>query len=269
MRQSDRIVVLDRFVKTRIVARGIREEKLEVIPPWSHDDVVRFDEQGREEFRRANNFAGKFVVMYAGNHSPCHPLDTILAAAKRLPPRAEIVFCFAGGGSEQTKVREFARAHDLLNLSCLPYQPTEKLSTLLSAADLHLVVMGEAFPGIIHPSKIYNLLTIGSPFIYVGPSEGHIADIIVRIGDQKRAFHANHGEVDLVAQFILDRAREFHAQGESACRERSATNPLAEEFSKAALLPRLIADIERLGAPGGATEPNAARLQSASVESMN
>src|SRR6266446_10889084 len=108
LRRADKIVVLDRFVKERIGAEGIPEEKIDVIPPWAHDDSVRFDEEGREAFRREHNFAGKFVVMYAGNHSPCHPLDTVLGAAQELRARDDIVFVFAGGGSEQHKVQEFA-----------------------------------------------------------------------------------------------------------------------------------------------------------------
>ena len=40
--------------------------------PW------RYDLPGRERFRSANGLAEKFVVMYSGNHSPCHSLDTLL-----------------------------------------------------------------------------------------------------------------------------------------------------------------------------------------------
>src|SRR5438132_12990362 len=68
MSGADRIVVLDRFMKDRIVAKGIPEEKIAVIPP-SSDDSVRYDKQGREEFRALHNLAGKFVVMYVGNHN--------------------------------------------------------------------------------------------------------------------------------------------------------------------------------------------------------
>jgi hypothetical protein len=44
-------IALDRFMKDRIQAKGIRGEKVLVVPPWSHDDRVRFDPAGREEFR--------------------------------------------------------------------------------------------------------------------------------------------------------------------------------------------------------------------------
>ena len=265
LRRADKIVVLDRFVKERIGAEGIPEEKIDVIPPWAHDDSVRFDEEGREAFRREHNFAGKFVVMYAGNHSPCHPLETVLEAAQELRSRDDIGFVFAGGGSEQYKVQEFARVNHLTNVLCLPYQPIEKLSALLSAADLHVVVMGERFGGIVHPSKIYNLLAIGSPFLYIGPAESHLGDIIERLGDSNRASQARHGEVNPVIRIILDRAEKPGGVNPLATASGSVTAPLAQDFSKAVLLPRLLAHVETLCAPTTTAEiePSATKLQSA------
>ena len=267
LQRAEKIVVLDRFVKERLRAKGVPEEKIDVIPPWAHDDSVRFDAEGREAFRRAHDLAGKFVVMYAGNHSPCHPLDTVLAAARQLRKRDDIVFVFAGGGSEQQKVREFAHRNQLANVLCLPYEPIEKLSALLSAADLHLVVMGERFRGIVHPSKIYNLLAIGSPFLYIGPAESHLGEIIERPGDSNSAFHARPGEVDLVSQVIRGRVDQHPAINPLATptSRGSVTAPLAQEFSKAVLLPRLLAQVEALctRAPEAETEPPATKLQSA------
>src|SRR4029079_2529450 len=112
-------------------------------------------------FREQHGMADSFVVMYAGNHSPCHPLNTLVDAAHRLRSRKEIVFCFVGGGSELAKVREFASAHGLENIRCFPYQSFDRLPASLSAADLHAVVMGNEFVGIVHPSKVYNILAVG------------------------------------------------------------------------------------------------------------
>jgi colanic acid biosynthesis glycosyl transferase WcaI len=271
MRRAQKIVVLDRFVKQRIVARGIPEEKIDMITPWSHDDSVRFDGEGREAFRRAHNLAGKFVVMYAGNHSPCHPLDTVMAAAQGLRARDDIVFCFAGGGSEQNKVREFVRRDQLKNVVCIPYQPIEKLAALLSAADLHVVAMGKEFVGIVHPSKIYNLLAIGSPFLYIGPMQSHLGDIISRLDDPDSAFHAGHGETDRVARFILDRSEEYRSRrpgdplATPTSRGSVTRTPLAREFSKAVLLPRLVGHVEALGvnATEEKIETSATKLRSA------
>src|SRR5206468_4034433 len=78
LRSASKLVVLDRFMKDRILTRGTDPAKVMTIPPWAHDDDVIFDADARVIFRREHDLAGKFVVMYAGNHSPCHPLDTLL-----------------------------------------------------------------------------------------------------------------------------------------------------------------------------------------------
>jgi colanic acid biosynthesis glycosyl transferase WcaI len=106
--------------KDRIHAKGIPAERILVVPPWSHDDRVRFDPGAREWFRAIHKLSHKFVVMYSGNHSPCHPLETFLHPAERLAENEDVAFCFVGGGSEFV----------------------EKILGPLSAADLHVVVMG-------------------------------------------------------------------------------------------------------------------------------
>jgi glycosyltransferase involved in cell wall biosynthesis len=212
-------IVLDRFMKGRVIAKGA--ERVAIVPPWSHDDHVSYSEAGREAFRQRHGLRDKFVVMYSGNHSPCHPLDTLLDAARVLEKRDEIVFCFVGGGSEQAKVRESG----LSNVMCLPYQPLDELSSSLSAADLHVVVMGDKFVGIVHPCKVYNILAVGAPALYIGPEPSHVTDI------HGQFLRARHGDVDAVVAAISE----------------AMTNPTrkpVKNFSKQNLLSELIALIE-------------------------
>ncbi|MCX8156976.1 MAG: glycosyltransferase family 4 protein [Verrucomicrobiae bacterium] len=187
LKSAHRVVALDRFMRDRILAKGIPTERVIVIPPWSHDDQVHFDPAGRAQFRAQHGLDDKFVVMYSGNHSPCHPLDTLLQAALKINQLGandsasqflkRIQFVFVGGGSEFKKVQAFAREHRLDNITSLPYQPLERLSASLSAADLQVVIMGEPFVGLVHPCKIYNLLRLGLPILYLGPATSHITDL--------------------------------------------------------------------------------------------
>jgi colanic acid biosynthesis glycosyl transferase WcaI len=197
--RADRVIVLDRFMRKRMLAKGLPDEKLVTLPPWSHDDALRYDREGREAFRIRHGLDGKYVVMYSGNHSPCHPLDTVLNAAQELADDSRIAFCFVGGGSEYKKVLEFVARHGLNNVACLPYQPFAELSASLSAADLHLVVMGERMTGLVHPCKIYNILALGVPVMYVGPEESHIGDIAAESPDAAITCVVNGDVAGLVA----------------------------------------------------------------------
>jgi glycosyltransferase involved in cell wall biosynthesis len=262
LRHARKVIALDRFMRDRIMAKGIAPEKVITLPPWSHDGEVRFDSAGRERFRREHGLGGKFVVMYSGNHSPCHPLDTLLAAARELAADPGIVFCFVGGGSEWRKIAEKQEAESRKqngddrgrepgsrpstlnpqpstpNILCLPYQPLDQLAGSLSAGDLHVVVMGDPFVGLVHPCKIYNVLSVGAPVLYIGPQPSHLSEILSAVDGQSVCAMAAHGEVDRVVQ-LIQRIRH-----EGFPTDRRPSTCAGAAFSKEAILPRLIAELE-------------------------
>ncbi len=244
LRRADKVIALDRFMRDRIVAKGIAPGKIAVIPPWSHDGAVGFDAEGRARFRAAHGLDRQFVVMYSGNHSPCHPLDTLLEAARWLKGQRDITFCFVGGGSEFARIQQCAARERLANVRCLPYEPLDRLGGSLSAGDLHAVVMGEAFVGIVHPCKIYNLLQIGAPILCIGPKPSPVSDIFAEQPERLACGWAGHGQVESVARHIL-RVRDWGADW-----DRRAFGPLAQRFSQGTLLPRLVAAVEGRSGPG-------------------
>lgn len=237
-RRASRIIALDRFMAERLRAKGVRAEVIHTDAPWSHDQAVQYDVAAREAFRAEHGLTGKFVVMYSGNHSPCHPLDAVLAAAQEMQREERLHFLFVGGGSEFKKVQAFAKEKALKNITCLPYQPLEKLSGSLSAADLHLVVMGDPFVGIVHPCKIYNILTLGIPFLFIGPDQSHGADLARRLHDPSYGRVARNGDVAAIVQQIGE------AMALGPLPVSAAAKELGAEFSHSVLCPRLVQVIE-------------------------
>ena len=237
--KAHRIVALDRFMADRIVAKGIPRAKISVVPPWSHDDQVRFDREGRERFRRTLGLEGKFVVMYSGNHSPCHPLETLVEAARRMVDDPALVFCFVGWGSEFRKLEAARAGGGLVNVVCLPYQPLAELAGSLSAADLHVVVMGDPFVGLVHPCKIYNILAVGAPILYVGPRPSHLTEILDGLRHPRFWTEAGHGQVERLMKSVAWARRQFgdRERGESCG---------AGEFGRERLVPRMVGEVERL-----------------------
>jgi len=240
LRASSSIIVLDRFMKERILAKDIPEHKVHVVPIWSHDEASQFDPEGRDAFRRQLGVEDKFVVMYSGNHTPLHPLDTVLEAALRLKDDERIAFAFVGGGSEQPRVKAFAESHGLKNIFCAPYQPLAKLAGSLSAADMHVVVLGDPFVGIVHPCKIYNMMAVGAPFLYVGPTQSHIVDLRAEEDVARMGNFVRHGEVERVVEIISGMAVEWKA----GCHSRPGRPRTLDRFTRQALMPEMIRLIE-------------------------
>lgn len=238
LRHASRIVALDRFMAARLAAKGIPEKTIHVDPPWSHDDAVKYDLEGRNTFRREYGLENKFVVMYSGNHSPCHPLDTLLQATLAVLDQTHFHFLFVGGGSEFEKVKAFQKLHQSQNITTLPYQPLELLSASLSSADLHVVVLGGPFVGIVHPCKIYNILTLGIPFLTIGPTESHLGDLAARLPNLDLCYHVKHGDILGVKKMLI------HAASKGVCEPSVELQNLGREFSVDVLRPRLIRVIE-------------------------
>lgn len=205
LKQSKLIIPLDRFMADRIRTRNVPDSKIAVIPPWSHD-VHADDGQippDANPFRQKHDLAGKFVVMYSGNHSPANPLATLLQAALRFKDDPQIRFLFVGGGSAKKDVEALIRDHHLTNVLSLPYQPLADLKYSLSAADVHVVSLGDDMVGIIHPCKIYGAMAVGRPILFLGPKPSHVSDLL----DQHPiGWHVPHGDPDACYRAI-DQAR--------------------------------------------------------------
>ncbi len=202
LKKAASIVVLDRWMTERVAARGAARANITVIPPWpAHEPTPPRHEHTREEnlFRKAHGLGNKFVVMYSGNHSVVHPLDTLLGAAVKLKDADDIAFVFVGGGSRTKDVTECMAKHGLKNVWQLPLQPRELLSESLSCADLHVVVMGNAVTGLVHTSKLYGILAAGIPYVFVGPRASHVADLLAEC---PYGYHVEHGQVEPLVEAI-------------------------------------------------------------------
>ncbi len=218
LRRSSLVIALDRFMAYRLAKCGIPRLKICVLPPWPHE--THADDSSipaHNPFRTRHNLAGKFIIMYSGNHSPSNPLTTILNAIVRLKAEPDIRFLFVGGGSAKRQVEDYIRNHELANAISLPYQPLADLKHSLSAADVHIVSLGEEMVGIIHPCKIYGAMAAARPILFLGPRPSHISDLLDQhdIGIQIR--HGNvAGAVDAIRRFHGMSSAQLQSMGRTA-----------------------------------------------------
>ena len=110
--------------------------------------------------------------MYSGNHSPCHPLTTLLEAARELRDRARHRVLLRRRRQRVRRRCSASRPEHGLDEHRRPSRISRSSScrASLSSADLHVVVMGDPFVGIVHPCKVYNIRTLGIPYLYIGPA---------------------------------------------------------------------------------------------------
>jgi hypothetical protein len=170
-----------------------------------------------------------------------HPLDTLLEAAIRLKGDPRFCFVFVGGGSEFGRLRRAVQVQGLANVKFLPYQPIESLSGSLSAADLQAVVLGNAMVGTIHPSKLYNILAVGSPVLYVGPERSHVSDAMEQNQCSGNYIRVDFGDAASLTAWLVADCANWNEEG------RTIVSPGARNYSQEVLLPQLVQIIEGSG----------------------
>jgi len=247
LRSAATVIALDSDMACRLMRKAPTKKPIMVLPLWPLQ-VTADQGFGRLEYRNAHHFGGKFVVMYSGNHSWVHPLDTVLQAAKELETRKDILFAFVGHGNEKPKVEKALR-HGATNIVSLPFEPLEKLGDSLSAADAHLVVMGNSMIGIVHPSKIYNAMAVERPILAIAPRNCYISRLLEgnRIG-----LRFEHGDREGLVRGILELAdMDPEERAEMGRRARAL---VLQKWDHSKLVGRLIEILEETARSGEASD---------------
>jgi hypothetical protein len=89
-----------------------------------------------------------------------------------------------------------------------------------------------------HPCKVYNILAVGAPVIYIGPNPSHVTEILNRFGDTHPSIRVAHGEVEALANQIQNMRQR------TAGSRRPLSMEVTAAFSKGVLLPELIRVLE-------------------------
>jgi hypothetical protein len=239
LQNSALVIALDRFMADRLRHRAKLRDKLVVIPPWPHEQVLEPVPHETNPFRIRHGLQDKFVIMYSGNHSPSNPLTTLLDAAVKLKNDPKIRFLFVGGGIGKKEVERYTLEHNLTNVISLPYQPLADLRHSLSAADVHVVSLGDEMVGIIHPCKVYGAMAVSRPILYFGPKPSHIADLL---DTHQFGLHVSHGDVSGAVNAIQQLQSSSCNQRESM--GATAQHVLLQSLSQSILCGRMCDGLE-------------------------
>jgi glycosyltransferase involved in cell wall biosynthesis len=190
-----------------------------------------------------------------------HPLDTILDAAEALKDDQRFVFAFVGGGKGKQAVEERVQRSEIRDqksekaisdsqnfkvsafpkIISMPYQALNMIKYSLSAADLHIVSLGDNMSGIVHPCKIYGALSIGRPVLTLGPKDSYLSDILE---SNDIGWAIQHGDVTAAVTALkaaADQTQEERAaigqRAQQVATEKFGRKQLVQQFLKTVLKP--------------------------------
>jgi len=197
--RADTVVSLDKFMFKKVSRKAGEIPNHLILPPWPHEDRLNVTLDKNNSFREENNWGAKRIFMYSGNHSLVHPLDTFLTATKGFKDENKFLMAFIGGGLGKGLVEKWIANNPETPVTSLPYQPMNHLHRSLSAADVHLVSMGDDMIGCIHPCKIYSAMAIGKPILLLGNIANHITEIL---DEYDIGWSVKHGDIESMIKLL-------------------------------------------------------------------
>lgn len=181
-RRAFRIYTIGEVLKIQL-SKYVNPEKIVIIPLWSGISGCEIIDKNKNPFIQEQDLIGKFIVQYSGNLGAGHNIETLLEAARLTQYEPDIVYLIIGRGTKVDKVKNSIVQNNLTNCKLLPYQPDNMIRHSLAAADLNVVLVEDIIASVSIPSKIYNLMAVGSPIISLSSQVSEISKMVNYYGN--------------------------------------------------------------------------------------
>ena len=182
LRSSDRVIVVGRCMERCLLAFGLQRDRVVLIPNWADGDHLTPVAPEDNWFRKQHGLEGQIVVMYSGNLGVVHETEALIPLIRYLRGMREVCFLFVGEGQGKTRLQNWASQEKLESVRFLGYQNKEHLRYSLSAGDIHLVTLRSEMEGLSVPSKVYGIMAVGRPVVFIGPDGSEVASLIRESG---------------------------------------------------------------------------------------
>lgn len=200
-RNADKIIVISEDFKRNIMAKGVPEEKIEVIYNWVDEEaVVDVPRAENKLFDKYGLDRGKFYISYSGNIGLTQNMDMLLEVMAELQTEApDIRLVLIGEGAYKGQVEEIVAAKNLTNVSMLPFQPYEDISYVFSLGDAGLVISKPGVGANSVPSKTWSIMSASRP-VLANFDENELKTII---GDHHCGIFTKAGDKGAFKEAIL------------------------------------------------------------------
>lgn len=164
---ADMIIVISEDFKKNILAKGVPEEKIEVVYNWVDENAVKnVNREDNKLFDKYGLDRSKFFVTYSGNIGLTQNMDMLLSVAKELETEEpNIQFVLIGEGAYKKNVEEIIERDKIQNVKLLPFQPYEDISHVFSLGNVGLVISKPGVGANSVPSKTWSILSASRPVL--------------------------------------------------------------------------------------------------------
>lgn len=230
-RRADAVTVLStdqqRNVESKLAAEdseGEQAGKVRIIHNFADTDRVKAVDR-MTPYRAEHGIEDKQIIMYSGNVGLSQSFDLIRAAADQFSDRPHVHFVINGEGAARPDVEAWATSRP--NVTVADFAPREKVSDVLGAADLHLILLKRGLAQSSTPSKMYGILAAARP-VLASIDEGSEVELTIDAADAGRAVPPENETAFLAAlEEMLADPKALATMG------RNGRSHLADSFSPA------------------------------------
>jgi glycosyltransferase involved in cell wall biosynthesis len=131
------------------------------------------------EIKKIPNFKSKKIrITYSGNLGRMQGFESLFRLIKKIKNKENLIFDFYGTGPIQN---ELIREVKVNNLNFVKFNGSFKRefqSEILKKSNIALVCLKKGMFGLGVPSKVYNLMALGLPILYIGDNRSEIDNYI-------------------------------------------------------------------------------------------
>ena len=182
-RNADKIIVISQDFKRNIMAKGVPEEKIEVVYNWVDQNmVVDVPRDKNKLFDMYGLDRSKFYITYNGNIGLTQNMEMLCEVARELEQEGlnDIHFVLTGNGAywgtlvsklrglkeeKRVKAPDGTEAITFGNITLLPFQPYEDISHVFSLGDVSLVISKPGVGENSVPSKTWSIMSASRPVL--------------------------------------------------------------------------------------------------------
>jgi len=206
-KRADAVTVLSSDQQNNVSKKITKDsfEKIKIIHNFVDTNRIKpVDKIG--EYRKKHNIENKKVVMYSGNVGLSQSFDLIEQAAKKWENDSSVVFVINGEGAARPQVDGWAK--NCPNVLVANFGPREEISSILGAADIHLILLKKGLSASSTPSKLYSILAAGRPVLASVDAGCEVASIIDKANAGVSVAPEDSGQFNDALQHMLDSPKD-------------------------------------------------------------
>lgn len=178
-KNADKIIVISEGFKKNIMAKGVPEEKIVVIPNWVDENkVINVPREENTLFDKYDLDRNKFYVCYSGNIGFTQNMEALCYAAKKLESEENIGIVIVGDGAFKPQLEKMISEQKIKNITLIPFQDYSDISKVFSLGDVGLIISKAGIGVNSVPSKTWSIMSAERPVLACFDLDSELCEIV-------------------------------------------------------------------------------------------